>query len=158
MAHNVTLVPGDGIGPEVIKAARRVLEATGVAFHWDLAPAGADVIDRYGTPLPDYVLESIRKTRVALKGPITTPVASGFRSVNVALRNDLYLYAGVRPCITYHAVLSPYRGVDTVIIRDNTQVLYAGIEFDNGTAASSRLIQLIATLKADAIVPSLGSG
>ena len=144
MAYKVTLIPGDGIGPEVIEATKRVLEATGIAFHWDLAYAGADVLDKYGTPLPDYVLESIRKNRVALKGPITTPVGSGFRSVNVALRKELDLYACVRPCKTYAGIPSLYKDVDIVIIRENTEDLYAGIEFEKGTAEAARLIKFIA--------------
>lgn len=151
MAHRVTLIPGDGIGPEVTEAARRVLEATGVSFHWDLAYAGAEVVDKYGTPLPDDVLESIRKNRVALKGPVTTPVGSGFRSVNVALRKELDLYACIRPCKTYPGVSSPYKGVDIVIIRENTEDLYAGIEFEKGAPETFRLIKLIAETKGGAV-------
>ena len=144
MVYNVTLIPGDGIGPEVTEAARRVLEATGVAFRWDMAEAGADVIDKYGTPLPDSVLGSVRKNRVALKGPITTPVGSGFRSVNVALRKKLDLYACVRPCKTYPGVPSPYKDVDLVVVRENVEDLYAGIEFEQGTPEALKLIQLTA--------------
>ena len=151
MAYDVTLIPGDGIGPEVTEAAKRALEATGVTFHWDLAYAGADVMDKYGTPLPDYVLESIRKNRVALKGPITTPVGTGFRSVNVALRNSLDLYACVRPCKTYPGVPSPYKDVDIVIIRENTEDLYAGIEFEKGTPEAARLIKLITETKENVV-------
>jgi len=151
MAHSVTLIPGDGIGPEVTEATKRVLEATGVAFHWDLAYAGAGVMDKYGTPLPEYVLESIRKNKVALKGPVTTPVGSGFRSVNVALRKGLDLYACIRPCKTYPGVLSLYKNVDIVIIRENTEDLYAGIEFEEGTPEAARLIKLIAETKGDAV-------
>jgi len=151
MAYNVTLIPGDGIGPEVTEATKRVLEATGVAFHWDLAYAGADVLDRYGTPLPESVLESVRKNKIALKGPITTPVGSGFRSVNVALRKKLGLYACVRPCKTYPGVPSFYSDVDIVIIRENTEDLYAGIEFERGTPEAAKLIQLIAEAKGDAV-------
>ena len=147
MVYNVTLIPGDGIGPEVTEAARRVLEATGVAFQWDVAEAGADVIDKYGTPLPDSVLESVRKNRVALKGPITTPVGSGFRSVNVALRKRLDLYACVRPCKTYAGVPSPYKDVDLVVVRENEEDLYAGIEFERGTPEALKLIQLTAEAK-----------
>ena len=147
MAYNVTLIPGDGIGPEVTEATRRVLEATGVAFHWDVAEAGADIIDKYGTPLPDSVLESVRKNKVALKGPITTPVGSGFRSVNVALRKALDLYACVRPCKTYPGVPSPYKDVDLVVIRENTEDLYAGIEFERGTPEAVELIKLTARAK-----------
>ena len=151
MAHSVTLIPGDGIGPEVTEATKRVLEATGVAFHWDLAYAGAGVMDKYGTPLPEYVLESIRKNKVALKGPVTTPVGSGFRSVNVALRKELDLYACVRPCKTYPGVPSLYKNVDIVIIRENTEDLYAGIEFEEGTPEAAKLIKLIAETKGDAV-------
>ncbi len=147
MAYNVTLIPGDGIGPEVTEAARRVLEETGVAFHWDLAYAGADVMDKYGTPLPESVLESVRKNKVALKGPITTPVGSGFRSVNVALRKELDLYACVRPCKTYPGVPSHYRDVDIIVVRENTEDLYAGIEFEKGTPEAAKLIRLITETK-----------
>ncbi len=147
MVYNVTLIPGDGIGPEVVEATRRVLEATGVAFQWDMAEAGADVIDKYGTPLPDSVLASVRKNKVALKGPITTPVGSGFRSVNVALRKALDLYACVRPCKTYAGVPSTYENVDLVVIRENTEDLYAGIEFERGTPEALKLIQLTAEAK-----------
>ncbi|MFC1915649.1 isocitrate/isopropylmalate dehydrogenase family protein [Chloroflexota bacterium] len=151
MAYNVTLIPGDGTGPEVTEATKRVLEATGVAFNWDLAYAGADVLDKYGTPLPEYVLESVRKNRVALKGPITTPVGSGFRSVNVALRQALDLYACVRPCKTYPGVSSRYSDVDIVIVRENTEDLYAGIEFERGTPEAVKLIKLVTEAKGDTI-------
>ncbi len=147
MAYNVTLIPGDGIGPEVTEATRRVLEATGIAFQWDVAEAGADVIDKYGTPLPGSVLDSVRKNKVALKGPITTPVGSGFRSVNVALRKELDLYACVRPCKTYPGVPSLYKNIDLVVIRENTEDLYAGIEFEQGTPEAMKLIQLTAETK-----------
>ncbi len=147
MVYNVTLIPGDGIGPEVAEASRRVLEATGVVFKWDVAEAGADVIDKYGTPLPGSVLDSVRKNRVALKGPITTPVGSGFRSVNVALRKELDLYACVRPCKTYPGVPSLYKNIDLVVIRENTEDLYAGIEFERGTPEAMKLIQLTAETK-----------
>ncbi|TET47421.1 MAG: isocitrate/isopropylmalate dehydrogenase family protein [Dehalococcoidia bacterium] len=147
MVYNVTLIPGDGIGPEVAEASRRVLEATGVVFKWDVAEAGAGVIDKYGTPLPGSVLESVRKNKVALKGPITTPVGSGFRSVNVALRKELDLYACVRPCKTYPGVPSLYKNIDLVVIRENTEDLYAGIEFERGTPEAMKLIQLTAETK-----------
>ena len=150
MTHRVTLIPGDGIGPEVIEATRRVLEATGVAFDWDVQDAGADVMDKYGTPLPDAVLESVKKNKVALKGPITTPVGSGFRSVNVALRKALDLYACVRPCKTYLGVPSPYKDVDLVVIRENTEDLYAGIEFERGTPEAVELIKLASQAKTKA--------
>jgi isocitrate dehydrogenase (NAD+) len=151
VAYNVTLIPGDGIGPEVAEATRRTLEATGVVFKWDVAEAGAEVIDKYGTPLPDSVLKSIEKNKVALKGPITTPVGSGFRSVNVALRKALDLYACVRPCKTYPGVPSPYKDVDLVVIRENTEDLYAGIEFERGTQEALELIKLAAQSKSGII-------
>src|SRR5579871_3261108 len=139
MQHAVTLIPGDGTGPEITEATRRVLEATGVEFDWDVQDAGADVMDRYGgNPLPDHVLESIRQNRVALKGPITTPIGTGFRSVNVALRRELDLYAQVRPCKVYPGVRTRFAdaGVDVVIVRENTEDLYAGIEFERGSEAA----------------------
>ena len=129
MAHRVTLVPGDGTGPELTEATRRVLEATGVEFEWDVQEAGVDVMESAGTPLPDETLDSIRANKVALKGPITTPIGTGFRSVNVALRHELGLYACLRPCKTYPGVRSRYESVDVVIVRENTEDLYAGIEF-----------------------------
>jgi len=147
VTYNITLIPGDGIGPEVTEATRRALEATGVSFNWDLAYAGAEVMEKYGTPLPDSVLQSIRKNKVALKGPVTTPVGSGFRSVNVALRKGLDLYACVRPCKTYRGVPSRYRDVDIVVIRENTEDLYAGIEFEKGSAEAAELIKLVARAK-----------
>ena len=143
MAHNVTLIPGDGIGPEVSAAARRVLEATGVEFHWDLAYAGDQAQDMHGTPLPEYVLDSIRQNKVALKGPITTPVGSGFRSVNVALRKALDLYVCLRPCKSYLGVPSRYQDVDIVVFRENTEDLYTGIEYDSGTPEMARLVNLV---------------
>jgi len=143
LAYNVTLIPGDGVGPEISEATRRVLEATGVKFNWELAYAGADVIDKYGTPLPDSVLDSIRKNGVAIKGPVTTPVGTGFRSVNVAMRKALDLYACVRPCKTYPGVPSPYKDVDIIIVRENTEDLYAGVEFEKGTAETGELIKFI---------------
>ncbi|HEY8424831.1 MAG TPA: isocitrate/isopropylmalate dehydrogenase family protein [Limnochordales bacterium] len=142
MKHTVTLIPGDGTGPELAEAARRVIDATGVDIEWEVVEAGADVIDRYGTPLPPQVLESIRKNRVALKGPITTPIGTGFRSVNVALRQELGLYACVRPCKLYKGVRSPYQHVDLVIIRENTEDLYAGVEFDSGTPEAKQIVEM----------------
>ncbi len=128
MTHKITLIPGDGIGPEVISAARKIIDASGVEIHWDVVEAGASVIEEYGTPLPDYVLESIKKNKIALKGPVTTPVGKGFRSVNVTLRQTLNLYANVRPIKTYEGIKSRYDNVDLVIFRENTEDLYAGIE------------------------------
>ena len=142
VAHRVTLVPGDGTGPEISEATRRVLEATGVEFDWDVQEAGADVMDRYGgNPLPDHVLESIRRNRVAIKGPITTPVGKGFRSVNVALRKSLDLFGQVRPCKSYEGVRSRYQDVDLIVVRENTEDLYAGVEFEEGTEAALELIE-----------------
>ena len=134
MAHRVTLIPGDGTGPEITEATRRVLEATGVEFDWDVQYAGSDVMDDYGgNPLPEQVLEAIKASGVALKGPITTPVGGGFRSVNVALRKGLDLYGQVRPCKSYAGVRSRYEDVDVVIVREATEDLYAGIEFEEGS-------------------------
>jgi isocitrate dehydrogenase (NAD+) len=140
LAHNVTLIPGDGTGPEIVAAGRRVLEATGVLFNWDIQEAGTDVMEKFGTPLPDQVLESIRQNKVALKGPITTPIGSGFRSVNVALRKELNLYACVRPCKLYPGVPSPFKNVDLVIVRENTEDLYAGVEWDVDTPEAKQII------------------
>lgn len=128
MLHNITLIPGDGIGPEVTMAAKKVLDASGVDIKWDTVKAGSEVIEEYGTPLPEYVLDSIKKNKIALKGPVTTPVGKGFRSVNVTLRKTLNLYANVRPIKTYKGVKSRYKDVDLVIFRENTEDLYAGIE------------------------------
>ena len=145
MAHRVTLIPGDGTGPEIAEATRRVVEATGVAIEWDVQEAGADVMERHGgNPLPDHVLESIKRNGVALKGPITTPVGTGFRSVNVALRKTLDLYGQVRPCRSYAGVRSRYDDVDLVIVRENTEDLYAGIEFEQGSADAQDLIAWLA--------------
>ena len=135
MAHRVTFIPGDGTGPEIAEATRRVLEATGVDFEWDVQQAGADVMDEYGgNPLPDHVLESIKANGTAIKGPITTPVGTGFRSVNVALRKALDLYGQVRPCKSFPGVRSRYEDVDLIVVRENTEDLYAGIELEEGTA------------------------
>ncbi|RIK26032.1 MAG: isocitrate dehydrogenase [Chloroflexi bacterium] len=131
MAHPVTLIRGDGTGPELIENARRVLEATGVQFEWDVVEAGVDAMETYGTPLPENVLESMRRTHVAWKAPITTPIGTGFRSVNVAFRKEFDLYANVRPAKTYKGVRSKYDNIDLVLIRENTEDLYAGIEFEH---------------------------
>ncbi len=140
MAHRVTLIPGDGTGPELTEAARRVLEATGVGFDWDVRHAGVDVMEEAGTPLPDETLASVKENKVALKGPITTPIGTGFRSVNVALRYELGLYACLRPCKSYEGVRSRYENVDLVIVRENTEDLYAGIEYEVGTPEAARVI------------------
>ncbi|HEV8479908.1 MAG TPA: isocitrate/isopropylmalate dehydrogenase family protein [Candidatus Eisenbacteria bacterium] len=141
--HPVTLIPGDGIGPEITAATVPVLEATGVRFAWDLQPAGEEAMAKEGTPLPPRVLESLRRTRVGLKGPITTPVGTGFRSVNVSLRQELDLYACVRPCRVLPGVRTRFADVDLVVIRENTEDLYAGIEFAVGTPSAEALRRLV---------------
>ncbi|MDZ4278630.1 MAG: isocitrate/isopropylmalate dehydrogenase family protein [Dehalococcoidia bacterium] len=143
MTHTITLIPGDGTGPEIAEATRRVLEATGVPIEWDIQEAGADVMEREGTPLPNRVIESISRNKVAIKGPVTTPVGTGFRSVNVALRKALDLYACVRPCKTYPGVRSRYEDVDIVVVRENTEDLYAGIEFERGSEWVPKLSDLV---------------
>ncbi len=130
MAHSVALIPGDGIGPEISESMRRVVDATGVGIDWHVVDAGAGVMGEYGTPLPEHVLDAVAQARVAIKGPITTPVGTGFRSVNVALRKHFDLYACVRPCLSQPGDGSRYEDVDIVIVRENTEDLYAGIEFE----------------------------
>lgn len=142
MVHTITLIPGDGVGPEQTAAARRVIEATGVKINWEVHEAGVDAMEKYGTPLPDAVLESIRRNKVALKGPITTPIGTGFRSVNVALRHALNLYACVRPCKTYPGVRSRYENIDLVMIRENSEDLYAGVEYDLDTPEAKQIIAM----------------
>jgi isocitrate dehydrogenase (NAD+) len=156
LPYNVTLIPGDGVGPEISEATRRVLEATGVKFNWELAYAGADVMIKEGTPLPDSVLASIKINRVAIKGPVTTPIGTGFRSVNVALRKALDLYACVRPCKTYPGVPSPFNGVDIVIVRENTEDLYAGVEYERGAKDTYEFIQYVNKQKGNVIRPDAG--
>ena len=143
MPYRITLIPGDGVGPEITAVTKKVIEATGVEIEWDIQEAGAEVMDKYGTPLPPSVIESIKQNKVALKGPITTPVGSGFRSVNVALRKELDLYACVRPCKTYPGVRSPYQNIDLVVIRENTEDLYAGIEFEKGQPETLEFIEAV---------------
>jgi isocitrate dehydrogenase (NAD+) len=144
MAHRVILIPGDGTGPELTEATRRVLEATGVEFDWDVRHAGTDVMEEHGgNPLPDEALEAIRGAGVALKGPITTPVGGGFRSVNVGLRKALDLFAQVRPCKSYQGVRTRFPEVDLVVVRENTEDLYAGIEFEEGSDEALELIEWI---------------
>jgi isocitrate dehydrogenase (NAD+) len=142
VAHQVTLIRGDGTGPELVEATRRVLEATGVAFEWDVVEAGIDIMETAGTPLPPNVLESIRRNKVALKGPITTPIGTGFRSVNVALRKELDLYACIRPCKSYVGVRSRYENIDLVIVRENTEDLYAGVEYPVDSAEAQQIIDM----------------
>lgn len=144
MSHAVTLISGDGTGPEITEATRRVLEATEVAFTWDVQQAGAETLGKYGTILPDDVLESIKRTGVGLKGPITTPVGKGVRSANVALRKKLDLYANIRPAKTYHGLRSRYENIDMVIVRENTEDLYAGVEFQRGTPEQEEMLEAIA--------------
>lgn len=151
MTYNITLIPGDGIGPEVMEAAKKVIDNSGVKINWEVTDAGAKVINDYGTPLPDYVIDSIKKNRVALKGPVTTPVGKGFRSVNVGLRQALNLYANVRPVKTYAGVPSRYENVDLIIVRENTEDLYAGIEHKVGEEAAES-IKIITKKASDRIV------
>ena len=139
MAYNITLIPGDGIGPQVTEAAKMVLEASGVEINWEIVEAGEKVIGKYGTPLPDYVIDSIKRNRVALKGPVTTPVGTGFRSINVALRKALNLYANVRPVKSYKGVPSRYKNIDLVIVRENTEGFYTGIEHMVGEDAAESI-------------------
>jgi isocitrate dehydrogenase (NAD+) len=139
VAHRVTFIPGDGTGPELAEATRRVLEATGAGLEWDEHPAGEDVYREEGTPFPERTLESIKRNRVGIKGPTTTPVGSGFRSVNVLLRKELDLYACIRPCKAYEGVRTRFPETDIVIVRENTEDLYAGIEFERGTEDNAKL-------------------
>jgi isocitrate dehydrogenase (NAD+) len=156
MAHRVTLIPGDGTGPELTEATRRVLEATGVAFEWDVRQAGVEVMESAGTPLPKDTLASVQENGIALKGPITTPIGTGFRSVNVALRHELELYACVRPCKSYAGVRSRYESVDVVIVRENTEDLYAGIEYEAGSEDATKVIDVLNALQAKQIAPGSG--
>ena len=139
MAYRITLIPGDGIGPEITEATRRVIDATGVKVEWDTVEAGADVIDKYGTPLPEQVLNSVRKNKIALKGPLTTPIGKGFRSVNVSLRQGLGLYANVRPARSLPGVESRYTDIDLIVARENTEDLYGGIEHMVGEDAAESI-------------------
>ncbi len=145
MAYDVTLIPGDGTGPEITEATRRVLEATGVGFNWDVQHVGVDVMEKEGTPLPQRALDSLARTKLGIKGPVTTPIGTGFRSVNVALRKSLELYACVRPCKVYPGVRTRFAdaNVDLVVVRENTEDLYAGIEFEKGSPYVARLGQLV---------------
>jgi isocitrate dehydrogenase (NAD+) len=156
MAHDVTLVLGDGTGPELAEAARLCVDATGVKITWDPQEAGVDVMKRTGTPLPEPLLASIRRTRCALKAPITTPVGKGFRSVNVQLRQEFELYACVRPCKTYRGVRTFFSGVpiDLVLVRENTEDLYAGIEFEAGAPKTAELIEYINRVSGDKTINS----
>ena len=143
MKHEVTFIPGDGIGPEVAEATRRVLEATGVDFQWDTVIIGKQAQDKFGAPLPDGALQSIKKNKVAIKGPVTTPIGTGFRSVNVALRQTLDLYACLRPYKVYPGMNTTFKDVDIVVVRENTEDLYAGIEFARGDSETRELLDLV---------------
>ncbi|MCL2504217.1 MAG: isocitrate/isopropylmalate dehydrogenase family protein [Coriobacteriia bacterium] len=154
--HTVALIPGDGIGPEITSAMCRVVEATGVDIEWEVAEAGAEVMDRFGTPLPNEVLESVRRNKVAIKGPITTPVGTGFRSVNVALRKELDLFACLRPAFSIPGSGARYDDIDLVVVRENTEDLYAGIEFEEGSAGARELIGFAADQGAGIIRPDSG--
>ena len=159
MAHEVTLIKGDGTGPELAEAARKCVDATGVKIHWDVQEAGVDVMARLGTPLPDSVMQSVRRTRCALKAPITTPVGTGFRSINVHLRQELGLFACIRPCKTYAGVRTYFNklGIDLVIVRENTEDLYAGVEFEMGKPETTQLIDFINGLPSDKKIKTKGN-
>lgn len=154
--HNVTLIPGDGTGPEITEAVVRVLEATGVKFKWDVQNAGEDVYKEEGNPLPDRVLESIKKNKVAIKGPVTTPVGTGFRSVNVSLRQTLDLFSCVRPCKTFTGAKTRYDNIDIVIFRENTEDLYAGIEYQKDSEGATAIIDLVKKMSDRDIRPDSG--
>jgi isocitrate dehydrogenase (NAD+) len=154
--HTVTFIPGDGVGPEISDATKRVLEATGVPFAWDVQEAGEDVYEREGTPLPERVIDSIKANKLAIKGPVTTPVGKGFRSVNVTLRQTLDLYACLRPCRSFKGARTRFENIDLVIVRENTEDLYAGIEFEKGSEGASGLIRYIKEASGRQIRPDSG--
>ncbi|MBM2827128.1 MAG: putative isocitrate dehydrogenase, partial [Dehalococcoidia bacterium] len=143
MTRTITLIPGDGTGPEIVAATKKVLDALNLDVEYEVHDAGIPVIEKYGTPLPEHVLESIRRNKVCLKGPITTPIGGGIRSVNVALRHALNLYACLRPFKYYPGILSPFPNVDIVLIRENMEDLYAGIEFERGTPLALDFIKYV---------------
>ena len=159
MAHQVTLIRGDGTGPELAEAARRCIDATGVAIDWDVQEAGVDIMATAGTPLPDATVASIRRTKCALKAPITTPVGTGFRSINVHLRQELGLYACIRPCKQYKGIRSFFSDtpIDLVIVRENTEDLYAGVEFEAGKETTQQLIDYINGLPSDKKIKTKGN-
>lgn len=159
MAYDVTLITGDGTGPELSEAARKCVDATGVKINWDVQEAGVDVMERLGTPIPDSTIASIRRTRCALKAPITTPVGTGFRSINVYLRQELGLYACIRPCKLYKGVRTYFKDVkvDFVIVRENTEDLYAGVEFEAGKPETQQLIDFINSLPSDRKIKTKGN-
>ncbi|MDD5237184.1 MAG: isocitrate/isopropylmalate dehydrogenase family protein [Candidatus Omnitrophica bacterium] len=156
MLHKITLIPGDGIGPEVSEAAKRCVDATGVKVDWEIALAGSDALIKYGNLLPAETLDSVRRNKVALKGPIITPVGTGFRSVNVAIRHALDLFACVRPVKTYAGVRAPFKNIDLVIVRENSEDLYAGIEFKVDEPGTKQLIEMIEKLQPKKIRPDSG--
>lgn len=154
MAYQVTLIPGDGIGPEVSGATRRVLEATGIGFDWDVQDAGVGALEKTGEVLPESVLDSIRRNNIAIKGPLTTPLGTGFRSVNVALRHELQLYANLRPARTFTGVRSVFSNIDLVVVRENMEDLYAGVEFDTGADDTKEIISAINRLSSKPVPAS----
>ena len=154
--HAVTLIPGDGVGPEITEATVRALEATGVQFDWDVQQAGENVMAEFGTPLPEHVLDSIRRNRIALKGPITTPIGTGFRSVNVALRQELELYACIRPIRAYPGARNIRDDLDFVVVRENSEDIYIGIEFEKGTPECRQLLEEVSALSRKRIRPDSG--
>ena len=159
MAYEITLIRGDGTGPELAEAARKCVDATGVDIDWDVQEAGVDIMETAGTPIPESTLESVRRTRCALKAPITTPVGTGFRSINVYLRQELGLFACIRPCKQYKGVRSYFSKlpVDLVIVRENTEDLYAGVEFEAGKPETSELIEFINQLPSDRKIKTDGT-
>ncbi|ANE22115.1 isocitrate dehydrogenase [Denitrobacterium detoxificans] len=154
--HTVTLIPGDGIGPETSSAMQRVLEAAGAEIEWEIAEAGAHLMEEHGTPLPQSTLDAVKRNKVAIKGPVTTPVGSGFRSVNVALRKAFDLYVNLRPNISIEGAGGRYNDVDLVIVRENTEDLYAGIEFEQGSSEAAELIEFCASHNAGTIREDAG--
>ncbi|MGI8475795.1 MAG: isocitrate/isopropylmalate family dehydrogenase, partial [Thermomicrobiales bacterium] len=152
--YNVTLIPGDGIGPEVAEATRRVLEATGLAFNWEMRDAGMTALEKHGDTLPEETLASIRRNKIGLKGPITTPIGGGFRSVNVGLRQALGLYANLRPGKTIEGVQSVFIDIDLVIVRENLEGMYSGVEFDTGTPEAAQVIAKINELSSRKVDPA----
>lgn len=154
--YNVTLIPGDGVGPEIAEATRRVIEATGVSIKWEIQDAGEEVYQKEGSPLPQRVIDSIRKNKVAIKGPVTTPVGTGFRSVNVTLRQTLDLYCCLRPCKSFKGAKTRYEDINLVIVRENTEDLYAGIEFRKGERDTAMLIDFVKENTKRTISPDSG--
>jgi isocitrate dehydrogenase (NAD+) len=142
MTHKITLIPGDGTGLEITEVTAKVVEAAGVKIDWEIAHAGVDIMEKEGTPLPQSTLDSIKKNKVALKGPVTTPIGTGFRSVNVAIRRELDLFVCLRPCKTYNGVKTRFENTDLVVVRENTEDLYAGVEFSEDTKEADEIIAL----------------